>query len=289
VLRNLDTIENKSVEAGIVMMKLAFSTLGCPDWELDSIVARAAEYGYTGIEIRGILRQFDLTRIPELTDNIETTKELLSSYGLSVACVSASARFSSLNPTETAKNIRSAKEHMDIARTLEAPCVRVFGGNIPEGADREKYEDHLAEALQELGDYGRQGGVKVALETHDSYCTGKLVAAVLEKTVHPMVGVVWDIYHPLRNGESPERTIGFLRSKIIHVHIKDGNFSNHTLLGNGKVPVVKILRLLRKNDYTGYLSVEWEKAWKPDLAPPEVVLPQYASRLKEYLAQVTEA
>ena len=81
----------------------------------------------------------------------------------------------------------------------------------------------------------------------------------------------------------------YLSGKVFHVHIKDGDFKNHTLLGEGKVPMLQILQLLQENGYTGYLSVEWEKAWKPELAPPEVVFPQYARRMKEYLAQIEEA
>ncbi len=33
-------------------MKLAFSTLGCPDWTLEQCVAAAGAYGYAGIELR---------------------------------------------------------------------------------------------------------------------------------------------------------------------------------------------------------------------------------------------
>ena len=30
-------------------MKLAFSTLGCPEWDIPTIAAKAAEYGYDGL------------------------------------------------------------------------------------------------------------------------------------------------------------------------------------------------------------------------------------------------
>jgi len=35
-------------------MKLAFSTLGCPDWNWNEIYSMAHDLGYAGIEIRGL-------------------------------------------------------------------------------------------------------------------------------------------------------------------------------------------------------------------------------------------
>jgi hypothetical protein len=34
--------------------------------------------------------------------------------------------------------------------------------------------------------------------------------------------------------------------------------------------------------------VEWEKKWHPDLAEPEVALPQHADLLREYLAALPQ-
>ena len=267
-------------------MKIAFSTLGCPDWDFNTVVERAKQYGYDGLEIRGILRQFDLVEVPELTSEAEKSRELLQENGIAIACISASSRFSSQDEDEREANIESAKAHMDIARDFSAQCVRVFGGNIPDGVEREKCEDYMAESLRKLGDYGSEVGVKVALETHDSFCLGKEVAAVLEKAHHPMVGTVWDLYHPLRNGETIEETMKFLSGRVFHVHIKDGNFKEHTLLGSGKVPTLDILKLLKADGYDGYLSVEWEKAWHPELPNPEDVFPQYSLKLCEYLKSI---
>jgi len=43
-------------------LRLSFSTLGCPDWSFEKITDFAAANGYSGIEIRGLQRQMDLTR-----------------------------------------------------------------------------------------------------------------------------------------------------------------------------------------------------------------------------------
>jgi sugar phosphate isomerase/epimerase len=47
------------------------------------------------------------------------------------------------------------------------------------------------------------------------------------------------------------------------------------------VPVRRILALLQEAGYNGYVSVEWEKKWHPDLAEPEVAIPQHIAWLRE--------
>ncbi len=48
-------------------LNLSFSTLGCPDWSFDKIIDFAKSNNYTGLEVRGILRQMDLTKVPEFS------------------------------------------------------------------------------------------------------------------------------------------------------------------------------------------------------------------------------
>ena len=50
-------------------MRFAFSTVSCPKWDFETIVARAKEYGYEGVEVRGFLNESILTASnPFLTD-----------------------------------------------------------------------------------------------------------------------------------------------------------------------------------------------------------------------------
>src|SRR6266508_2761339 len=42
-------------------MRLAFSTLCAPKWDFETLAARAKEYGYDGIELRGFLNESVLT------------------------------------------------------------------------------------------------------------------------------------------------------------------------------------------------------------------------------------
>ena len=39
------------------------------------------------------------------------------------------------------------------------------------------------------------------------------------------------------------------------------------LIGHGKVPIDDIRAVLNKNGYEGWWSLEWEKAWFPEIPP----------------------
>jgi sugar phosphate isomerase/epimerase len=44
------------------------------------------------------------------------------------------------------------------------------------------------------------------------------------------------------------------------------------------------LQALRQHGYEGYVSVEWEKKWHPEIPEPEVALPQHIALLKQWIA-----
>jgi sugar phosphate isomerase/epimerase len=48
--------------------------------------------------------------------------------------------------------------------------------------------------------------------------------------------------------------------------------------------VEEMVRLLPQAGYDGWLSLEFEKKWHPELAPPEVALAPQARLLREWAA-----
>ena len=88
-------------------------------------------------------------------------------------------------------------------------------------------------------------------------------------------GVLWDIHHPYRYfGETPQQTYDNLGRWIRYVHVKDSVMQEdqtvYRMMGYGDVPVLDTLRVLSKNGYNGYVSLEWVKRWGPDLQEPGI-------------------
>ena len=57
-------------------MKISFTTLGCPEWDLQTIIARAREYGYDGVDFRGLGAEMDIWKLPEFSSQADQTASM---------------------------------------------------------------------------------------------------------------------------------------------------------------------------------------------------------------------
>jgi sugar phosphate isomerase/epimerase len=261
---------------------LAFSTLGCPGWDIDQILKNALAYGYSSVELRGYLDSMDVPLAAPFTpSSVPQTKQRFNDAGVSFCCIGSSGIVAQAN-------FDHVKSHCELARLLGAPSVRVFGGKLPADTSYAEGIARFAETLYIFGDIAKAAGVQIVLETHDSFSTGETVAQLLQATKHPVVFSLWDLHHPHRQGESIGETHDYLAPTLRHIHIKDGIAgTGYTLLGEGDVPVFEMLELAIRGGYTGPISLEWEKRWHPDIADPEIAFPQYAQKVREWQTQIT--
>ena len=273
-------------------MQLAFSTLGCPDWPFEKVVTSASALGYDAVEIRGIGGEMDLGRIGAFQpESIEQSMAHLEKMGVKVCCLGTSSSFHDPDEAGRRKHIEDAKAAIRLAGRLWCPFVRVFGDKVPDPSHKRKTIGQIVAALKELGDYAAQHRVKVVMETHGDFCGSPDVQDVMERVSQRNVGVLWDAHHPYRLGKEPVlETVDRLNEWIWHTHFKDSvptqDGYRYVLVGEGDVPVPEILRRLKQMEYGGYLSLEWEKGWHPELEPPEIAIPDYIRKMKGYLAEL---
>jgi len=146
-------------------MRLSFSTLGCPEYDLDQVIQIARQCGYDGVEIRMIRGESALHTLDEFSPReIGHTREKFNKHGLEVVCISTGVRFTSLDPEEFRKQQDLTKLNVDIAAGLGARFIRVFGGPIPEDQDREETFKRIREGLAYAAQVGESRGVRVLLE-----------------------------------------------------------------------------------------------------------------------------
>ncbi|MCW4020620.1 MAG: sugar phosphate isomerase/epimerase, partial [Candidatus Bathyarchaeota archaeon] len=181
------------------------------------------------------------------------------------------------------------RRNMELAANLDTHVMRIYGGHVPEGYTVETMMPILVENLRKIGEEAEEHDVTLALETHDDWTDSALCARVMAEVDHPRVRVLWDLHHPFRlNGELPEVTYGNLAPYLVGIHVKDSILddegrSRYVLLGEGDVPLKRMLDLLVQGGYDGYATLEWEKRWHPELLEPEVVFPQYVQKMRVWL------
>lgn len=131
-------------------MKLAFSTLACPDWSWDKILDEAAQLGYDAIEIRGIENEMVLPHCPPfMPDQLEKTRAQLRQSGLSICALDTSCAFH--DEARYDASIHEGMATIKLAQQLNVPYIRVFGDMIPADAALEDVYDRVAGGLQTLG------------------------------------------------------------------------------------------------------------------------------------------
>jgi sugar phosphate isomerase/epimerase len=260
---------------------------------LDAVIAAAREYGYDGLEFRGIGDALELTIAPEFAPaGLAETRQRLADAGVAAVCLSSSVRAvsSTLDEADRHTAVAQAERYIDLAHALDAPFVRVFLGDPPAALLRAEAVARAAEMLRAMGAYAEPRGVMVLVETHDAFVRSEELEALLRAVRHPSVRILWDIHHPFRYAdESVAHTLRYLGSHIRAVHVKDGTrmpdgtHVTYTMLGEGDVPVREALTALHAHGYDGWVTVEWEKRWHPGIADAAVALPQYAKVLRSWL------
>ena len=276
-----------------VPKKLSFSTLGCPDWSFDKIIDFARDNHYTGIEVRGILREMDLTKVPEFSspDAITLTLNKMKDRGLFFVDLGSSAAMHFPAGEERTKSLDEAKRFIDLADKLYCPYIRVFPNQLPKDRDREESLKLIIQGLRELGEYASKTNVSVLLESHGELIYTKDLLTVMEGAKHPHVGLVWDICNMwFATRESPQNVYAVLKPYIRHTHIKDLKIVNgkeeYVLLGTGIVPIFQAIDLLYRNAYPGYYSFEWEKLWHPEIPDPKIALANYPVAMKKHFEKL---
>ena len=169
----------------------------------------------------------------------------------------------------------------ELASSLGAPGIRVFGDKIQPGADRSSTRHWIAEGVRYLAEKTGPLGVGVWLETHGDFASSAETMAILEESGCEDAGVVWDAANAFADGkEQPLDGICAFGNRLQHVHLKDlecraGRWQP-VLSGEGQFPMREIVGELEQQKYDRFLSFEWEKKWHPHLAEPEISIPHFA-------------
>jgi sugar phosphate isomerase/epimerase len=271
-------------------LPLAFSTLGCPDWNFTQVMDFAVANNYTGIELRGIKRQMDLTQCPEFNTSQKRseTLALMKQKGLQFVNLGSSANLHIAEAAERKKNLDEARNFIDLANSINCPYVRVFPNKFPSPEDKKATIELIANGLKELGNYAREKNVKVLMETHGDAVHIEDIQSIMQSASHDHVGLVWDVCNMWTvTKESPKDAYSKLGKYIYHTHIKDAKLENnqphYVLMGKGEVPIFEAIDVLRKNGYKGYYSFEWEKLWHPEIAEPDIALADFPVAIKNHI------
>lgn len=265
-------------------MKLTFSSLACMEASLPQLADYALGAGYDALEIR--LDKQD--NICGLTPG-QLPLSLLREKGVKILDLGTGVGLQDYQP----EKIATAKRCAELAAFVGAKGIRLFvGAHVQTLAETPKQNvEGIIRAVDEIAAHAAPLGVEVWLELHSWFSTGKNMKLILDGIKEKNVKLIWDVIHSVEFGESPAETMALVGDRIAHVHIKDGRrpadpgkfrweLTGH---GQGELPTAEVLRLLEAAGYDGYLSLEWESAWHPELNAVYEDIPALLKAYNEYM------
>jgi len=250
--------------------RFAVSTLGMPGVPAKEAARVATEHGCHGLELR--VYPGEEVHLGLAGAEVDRVRGQIADAGLVVACLAGYPKVCAPGPDGPV--VAELRALIELAQRLDAPAVRVFpgGGGGGDGSDHGDgaAHDRIGAVLDDL----RGSGVQLLVETHDSHPTGEAALRLVEPFAAPnQVSVLWDALHPWRHGEAPVRTRAVLGEYLGYFQIKDAEGPHDRTPvppGQGGVPLAECGELLR--NWSGWVSLEWEKAWYPEIAPVTVPL-----------------
>ena len=104
-------------------MKLAFTTLGCPDWDLERIIKNAVENGYNGIDFRGLLGELDIYKLKEFSSNVKETVRQFKEASLEIPCFSSSVKLVTQSQEEYDRYIEELRQYALLCKEFNTPYI----------------------------------------------------------------------------------------------------------------------------------------------------------------------
>lgn len=253
-------------------IKRCFSTLTCVDASIAEVVSYARNHKMSGVEIRLDAMQ---TVCGTGLDGADEIRTLFADAGIAITDLATGVNVTGLG--DLAAEMTKAEGCVRLASAVGASAIRIFvGGHQPKRSVAPKEDvDAIVSFVRDLCDFAAQFGVAVWAETHSSHSTAASMKALSDRVGRKNLAVIWDVLHSIEFCESPEDSVKLLAESglLAHVHLKDARPPEdpdasqyiHTALGEGTFPLAKVLSLLDAVRYDGYLSLEYELPWRPEL------------------------
>lgn len=247
------------------------------EMDLFQVMDKTKEFGFDAIE-------FVEFTAPEGKTQLEFAAQLRAyaeKIGLGIASYTIGANFLQ---DDVAAEVARLKGEVDIAAVLGVPVMRhdIFSRYPDSYTGVKTYKAVLpiiAPAIREVSEYAASKGIITMSENHGFIMQD--ADRLLE--LYTAVGCtnyryLCDIGNFICADEDSTIAVGKLKDLIAHVHVKDffirsgmepapgkgwfqtrsGNYVRGTIFGQGNIPALQCLRIIKNSGYDGYISLEFE-------------------------------
>ncbi len=251
-------------------MKLAFSTKFHKDRGFDDFLKVADELRYQGIEIHDFRDpMFSGRTSPFNPDMASVTKRKLINEKKSIVCIN-----SNCNAADTSEeNFEKLRSAVSVASNINVSYVKV---HVDGGDDAyDKAVEFVGEAIK----LGEKSNVIIVVETTGIFADTTRLCDLMNHFASDYIGADWNMYETyFVGGEDSEKTITNLGAYVKLVHLTDAaKAGEHTLIGEGNLPITEMMNALGSINYSGFVCIEWNPDWFDSIDDLDIILTHYES------------
>lgn len=187
--------------------------------------------------------------------------------GLDVSGTSVGNNFCLPPGPERDEQLQLARTWIDNAAELDAPVIRIFGGNVPKGKTEDEAVGYCIECIEQSLPYAAEKGVALAIENHGGVTASapqllRIVKAVRAPAGNFGVNVDTGNFH----GADPYAELAEIAPYALNVQVK----TEISPQGSPARPadLSRLIEVLRGAKYSGYVVLEYEAKEDPKTAVP---------------------
>ena len=226
----------------------------------EDLIRMVAELGADGI---------DLTTywLPDTSDQtLFGLKRLAYRSGVALYSIGIRAHMAQPTPELRAAEVEMVRKWLDVAERLGASHMRIFGGSVPKDATEDQAVAWAVETLKRAAEEAGKLGITLGVEDDGGITTNAdRTVEIVKKADSPWVGVNLDI------GNFPDdayRQIEMCSPYATNVHFKS---EVHVAKKAEPTDMGRVLGILTRAGYRGYVALEHEAASDPRAEVPKLI------------------
>jgi sugar phosphate isomerase/epimerase len=216
---------------------------------------------------------------------VDGLKKHAADLGIALSGTGVRNNFTTADKEVRSQGVTHIKEWVEVAARLGVPVVRVFADtqmraqnwqSVSNGAPRKDVQDWIAAALRECADHGKKYKVIIGVQNHgDFIATGEQQLQLIKAVGSEYCGPIVDTgYYKTAD---PYADIALVGPHAVNWQVKQSVFGE-----DSEIPtdMVKLLKIVRKAGYKGYLPIE---TLSPKGKPydPFTVVPAFLAQLND--------
>src|SRR6185437_9232621 len=190
------------------------------------------------------------------------------------------------DPAARAEVLSDIKKWVDATDLLGASHLRIFAGELPDGAKLSDAVDWTVEGMKAACDYSGQKGITLGLEDHSGVTqTADVCLEIMQRVNSPYAGINLDITNFIDTPtQDAYAQIEACVPWATHVHIRDRFYGDQHL----PVDMDRVWQIFAKGGMQCYISAEYEQNY-PGALPPAEAVPKLVNDIKTLCKQYSSA